>query len=177
MKALIKPQYVDQIPKAVKGTVGQLLDRKDERNNQPEICKMLGRFFCYCKNVACQLFIAWFFFITTWSQIQYKLFGLNFRVGQNVSIPPYPFVSDLTSVHWTSSFSYFSFLDYPRQFSSPPHRVWIYYPWIFAKSDNDIVNLQTRDSTNALLASKYCVKKIKGVQGKIYKLKAWFNVK
>lgn len=41
LKALIKPQYVDQIPKAVKGTVGQLLDKKDERKNQSEICKML----------------------------------------------------------------------------------------------------------------------------------------
>ncbi|KAL0818958.1 hypothetical protein ABMA28_008255 [Loxostege sticticalis] len=41
LKALIKPQYVDQIPKAVKGTVGQLLDKKDEMKNQPEICKML----------------------------------------------------------------------------------------------------------------------------------------
>ncbi|XP_049884802.1 protein Pixie [Pectinophora gossypiella] len=41
LKALIKPQYVDQIPKAVKGTVGQLLDRKDEMKNQPEICRML----------------------------------------------------------------------------------------------------------------------------------------
>nr|CAD7444770.1 unnamed protein product [Timema bartmani] len=30
LKALIKPQYVDQIPKAVKGTVQQLLDKKDE---------------------------------------------------------------------------------------------------------------------------------------------------
>ncbi|XP_026761450.1 protein Pixie [Galleria mellonella] len=41
LKALIKPQYVDQIPKAVKGTVGQLLDKKDEMKNQPEICQML----------------------------------------------------------------------------------------------------------------------------------------
>ncbi|XP_075984537.1 ATP-binding cassette sub-family E member 1 pix [Anticarsia gemmatalis] len=41
LKALIKPQYVDQIPKAVKGTVGQLLDKKDEMKNQPEICRML----------------------------------------------------------------------------------------------------------------------------------------
>ncbi|XP_077293978.1 ATP-binding cassette sub-family E member 1 pix [Arctopsyche grandis] len=41
LKALIKPQYVDQIPKAVKGTVGQLLDKKDERKNQHQICKML----------------------------------------------------------------------------------------------------------------------------------------
>lgn len=35
---------MDQIPKAVKGTVGQLLDKKDEMKNQPEICKMLGKF-------------------------------------------------------------------------------------------------------------------------------------
>ena len=31
LKALIKPQYVDNIPKAVKGNVGQLLRAKDER--------------------------------------------------------------------------------------------------------------------------------------------------
>lgn len=43
MKALIKPQYVDQIPKAVKGTVQQLLDKKDERKNQNEICQLLGK--------------------------------------------------------------------------------------------------------------------------------------
>lgn len=41
LKALIKPQYVDQIPKAVKGTVQQLLDKKDERKNQDEICHLL----------------------------------------------------------------------------------------------------------------------------------------
>ncbi|KYN09344.1 PREDICTED: ATP-binding cassette sub-family E member 1 [Trachymyrmex cornetzi] len=41
LKALIKPQYVDQIPKAVKGTVQQLLDKKDECKNQMEICEML----------------------------------------------------------------------------------------------------------------------------------------
>ncbi|KOB75586.1 Ribonuclease L inhibitor-like protein, partial [Operophtera brumata] len=41
LKALIKPQYVDQIPKAVKGTVGQLMDKKDEMKNQKEICRML----------------------------------------------------------------------------------------------------------------------------------------
>lgn len=43
LKALIKPQYVDQIPKAVKGTVGQLLDKKDELKNQDDICDMLGK--------------------------------------------------------------------------------------------------------------------------------------
>ncbi|KAG8035488.1 hypothetical protein G9C98_006934, partial [Cotesia typhae] len=41
LKALIKPQYVDQIPKAVKGTVQQLLDKKDECGKQEEICEML----------------------------------------------------------------------------------------------------------------------------------------
>lgn len=39
---MIKPQYVDQIPKAVKGTVQQLLDKKNERNNIQEICDFLG---------------------------------------------------------------------------------------------------------------------------------------
>jgi len=38
LKAFIKPQYVDQIPKAVKGTVQELIDKKDERKNQSEIC-------------------------------------------------------------------------------------------------------------------------------------------
>jgi len=41
LKAMIKPQYVDQIPKAVKGTVQQLLDKKNERNNIEEICDYL----------------------------------------------------------------------------------------------------------------------------------------
>ncbi|VVC35528.1 RNase L inhibitor RLI, possible metal-binding domain,RLI1,ABC transporter-like,ABC transporter [Cinara cedri] len=41
LKAMIKPQYVDQIPKAVKGTVQQLLDKKNERNNIEEICTLL----------------------------------------------------------------------------------------------------------------------------------------
>jgi len=43
LKALIKPQYVDQIPKAVKGTVQQLIDKKDERKNQSVICRLLGK--------------------------------------------------------------------------------------------------------------------------------------
>lgn len=41
LKALIKPQYVDQIPKAVRGSVAAILDRKDELKNQTEICEML----------------------------------------------------------------------------------------------------------------------------------------
>lgn len=30
LKAIIKPQYVDHIPKAVKGTVNKILDQKDD---------------------------------------------------------------------------------------------------------------------------------------------------
>lgn len=41
LKALVKPQYVDQIPKAVRGAVGELLDKKDERDLQTKICSML----------------------------------------------------------------------------------------------------------------------------------------
>lgn len=41
LKALIKPQYVDQIPKAVQGSVQQLLDKKDELHKQDIICNML----------------------------------------------------------------------------------------------------------------------------------------
>lgn len=41
LKALVKPQYVDQIPKAIKGTVGFLLNKKDDLKKQDNICKML----------------------------------------------------------------------------------------------------------------------------------------
>ena len=40
LKATIKPQYVDQIPKAVHGSVQTLLDKKDERNAQEEVCRL-----------------------------------------------------------------------------------------------------------------------------------------
>uniref|UniRef100_A0A8C4YEX3 ATP binding cassette subfamily E member 1 n=1 Tax=Gopherus evgoodei TaxID=1825980 RepID=A0A8C4YEX3_9SAUR len=43
LKAIIKPQYVDQIPKAAKGTVGSILDRKDETDTQTIVCKQLGK--------------------------------------------------------------------------------------------------------------------------------------
>jgi ATP-binding cassette subfamily E protein 1 len=36
LKAIIKPQYVDQIPKAVKGTVGELLSKRCEVDNMEE---------------------------------------------------------------------------------------------------------------------------------------------
>jgi ATP-binding cassette subfamily E protein 1 len=41
LRALIKPQYVDQIPKSVKGTIRFLLDKKDERDVQQEVCTAL----------------------------------------------------------------------------------------------------------------------------------------
>ena len=41
LKAVIKPQYVDQIPRAVKGSVQSLLDKKDELKNQAQVCDIL----------------------------------------------------------------------------------------------------------------------------------------
>lgn len=41
LKAVIKPQYVDQIPKAVKGSVQALLDKKDDLKRQDEVCEIL----------------------------------------------------------------------------------------------------------------------------------------
>ncbi|GAB1600723.1 ATP-binding cassette sub-family E member 1-like [Argonauta hians] len=41
IKAIIKPQYVDQIPQAVKGSIQRFLDKKDERQNQEEVCEQL----------------------------------------------------------------------------------------------------------------------------------------
>lgn len=41
IKAIIKPQYVDAIPRAVKGTVSALLERKDERGVIASIAKDL----------------------------------------------------------------------------------------------------------------------------------------
>ncbi|KAK1374341.1 hypothetical protein POM88_030534 [Heracleum sosnowskyi] len=38
LKAIIKPQYVDYIPKAVQGNVGQVLEQKDERDMKKELC-------------------------------------------------------------------------------------------------------------------------------------------
>ncbi|KAK4744887.1 hypothetical protein SAY87_011199 [Trapa incisa] len=38
LKAIIKPQYVDHIPRAVQGNVGQVLDQKDEREMKEELC-------------------------------------------------------------------------------------------------------------------------------------------
>lgn len=41
LKAVIKPQYVDQIPRAVKGTVRELLDKKDDTGKQKSLCELL----------------------------------------------------------------------------------------------------------------------------------------
>ncbi|KAJ1569918.1 Fe-S cluster-binding ribosome biosynthesis protein [Nowakowskiella sp. JEL0078] len=41
LKAIIKPQYVDSIPKAVKGVVGKLLDAKCDVNNKQELIDQL----------------------------------------------------------------------------------------------------------------------------------------
>jgi len=38
LKAIIKPQYVDQIPKAIKGGVESLLDKKDETETKQKYC-------------------------------------------------------------------------------------------------------------------------------------------
>ncbi|KAI4314611.1 hypothetical protein L6164_027499 [Bauhinia variegata] len=42
LKAIIKPQYVDHIPKAVQGNVGQVLEQKDERDKKEELCADLA---------------------------------------------------------------------------------------------------------------------------------------
>lgn len=52
LKALVKPQYVDQIPKAVRGSVNELLNKKDERKNQEQICKMLDLLHIRDRNIA-----------------------------------------------------------------------------------------------------------------------------
>jgi ATP-binding cassette subfamily E protein 1 len=42
VQACVKPQYVDQIPKAVKGTVRDILKRKDDTDTCDVICDELG---------------------------------------------------------------------------------------------------------------------------------------
>ncbi|CAH8483113.1 unnamed protein product [Dicrocoelium dendriticum] len=41
LKAVIKPQYVDQIPKIVSGSVKSLLERKSDRGNQDHVLEVL----------------------------------------------------------------------------------------------------------------------------------------
>lgn len=49
LKTVIKPQYVDQIPKAVKGSVGEMIKRKAESGNEEQMIQILGnsRFFLW----------------------------------------------------------------------------------------------------------------------------------
>lgn len=41
LKAIVKPQYVDQIPKTVKGSVGAILSRKDDTKTEELVCEQL----------------------------------------------------------------------------------------------------------------------------------------
>uniref|UniRef100_A0A3Q4BH84 Uncharacterized protein n=1 Tax=Mola mola TaxID=94237 RepID=A0A3Q4BH84_MOLML len=41
LRAIVKPQYVDQIPKTVKGSVGAILSRKDDTDSQDIVCQQL----------------------------------------------------------------------------------------------------------------------------------------
>uniref|UniRef100_A0A8C1SIS7 ATP-binding cassette, sub-family E (OABP), member 1 n=1 Tax=Cyprinus carpio TaxID=7962 RepID=A0A8C1SIS7_CYPCA len=41
LKAIVKPQYVDQIPKTVKGSVGSILSRKDDTKTEELVCGQL----------------------------------------------------------------------------------------------------------------------------------------
>uniref|UniRef100_A0A8C1Y0X9 ATP-binding cassette sub-family E member 1 n=1 Tax=Cyprinus carpio TaxID=7962 RepID=A0A8C1Y0X9_CYPCA len=41
LKAIVKPQYVDQIPKTVKGSVGSILSRKDDTKTEELVCEQL----------------------------------------------------------------------------------------------------------------------------------------
>jgi ATP-binding cassette, sub-family E, member 1 len=41
VQAMIKPQYVDHIPRAVKGSVDKILDAKNKRNNKKELVEAL----------------------------------------------------------------------------------------------------------------------------------------
>lgn len=44
MKAIIKPQYVDHIPKAVNGRVQAVLTAKTELDNSEEMIDLMGGF-------------------------------------------------------------------------------------------------------------------------------------
>lgn len=38
LKAILKPQYVDNIPREIQGTVGEVLNREDQRGLKEELC-------------------------------------------------------------------------------------------------------------------------------------------
>ncbi|KAK2824868.1 hypothetical protein Q7C36_018795 [Tachysurus vachellii] len=51
LKAIVKPQYVDQIPKTVKGTVGAILSRKDDTKSEEVVCGQLDLLHLRDRNV------------------------------------------------------------------------------------------------------------------------------
>ncbi|KAL7859082.1 hypothetical protein SRHO_G00142290 [Serrasalmus rhombeus] len=51
LKAIVKPQYVDQIPKTVKGSVGDILRRKDDTKTEELVCDQLDLLHLRDRNV------------------------------------------------------------------------------------------------------------------------------
>ncbi|KAB2613261.1 ABC transporter E family member 2-like [Pyrus ussuriensis x Pyrus communis] len=51
LKAIIKPQYVDHIPKVIEGSVGEILKQKDERGMMEELCIDLELYMVLDRNV------------------------------------------------------------------------------------------------------------------------------
>lgn len=51
LKAIVKPQYVDQIPKTVKGSVGSILSRKDDTKSEQLVCEQLDLLHLRDRNV------------------------------------------------------------------------------------------------------------------------------
>ncbi|TSL61115.1 ATP-binding cassette sub-family E member 1 [Bagarius yarrelli] len=51
LKAIVKPQYVDQIPKTVKGSVGAILSRKDDTKTEEIVCEQLDLLHLRDRNV------------------------------------------------------------------------------------------------------------------------------
>ncbi|XP_062871550.1 ATP-binding cassette sub-family E member 1 [Trichomycterus rosablanca] len=51
LKAIVKPQYVDQIPKTVKGSVGSILSRKDDTKTEQIVCGQLDLLHLRDRNV------------------------------------------------------------------------------------------------------------------------------
>ncbi|XP_051517171.1 ATP-binding cassette sub-family E member 1 [Myxocyprinus asiaticus] len=51
LKAIVKPQYVDQIPKTVKGSVGAILSRKDDTKSEELVCEQLDLLHLRDRNV------------------------------------------------------------------------------------------------------------------------------
>lgn len=52
LKAIIKPQYVDQIPKAITGTVEKVMNAKNEKKNKEQIAQDLDLTLVMERNIA-----------------------------------------------------------------------------------------------------------------------------